>query len=169
MSADAIALANFALMMDAYSAQARVPETESEVAGEDEGEEEQQDAEYNTKKQFGKDFDKKVPVFGGDAEEYGNWSFKVKMGIKSIDPKALQILEFIELDENIVNLDKLKKTYKIKDGFHIEKLSAELYEVLGLKLEGAALTMIRNVMNFNGIEAWRILPENATVRVLQCA
>jgi hypothetical protein len=74
-----------------------------------------------------------------------------------MDPKALDVLESIEMDMNEVDIDKLKKKFKIKDGFHVGKIAAELYEALGLKLEGAALTMVRNIENFNGIEAWRIL------------
>ena len=109
------------------------------------------------KKVLGKDFEKKVPEFNGEPEDYENWAFKVKMAMKSINPKMSEIIQKIEMSKDELEVQKIKEEFPENQEYYVDKWSSELYEVLGLKLNGTALTLLRNVADFNGFEIWRIL------------
>jgi hypothetical protein len=106
---------------------------------------------------LGKEFEKKVANFDGNEAGYDPWAFKVKNAMKSVNPKLAEVILDIEMEADSLDMVKVKEVYLEEDGYHIDKWSAELYEVLGDKLEGTALTLLRNVEDFNGIEMWRVL------------
>ena len=120
------------------------------------------------KRILGKDFSKDIQEFDGDEEKYFNWAFKMKIALKSESPKLLNVLEKIEKQENVVDLAELEtkvwpdgkgggETLSLAHGYEIVKMATELYDILGKKLDGHALTSLRNVEDFNGFEVWRIL------------
>ena len=109
------------------------------------------------KKSMGKDFEKKVPEFDGEIEGYGNWSFRVKNAMKRANPKMREVIEEIETEEEELDMSEVKGRFEEIEGYYVEEWSAELYEILGNKLEGTALTKLRNVEDCNGFETWRVI------------
>ena len=108
-------------------------------------------------KTLNKDFEKKFPEFKGNEEEYGDWSFKVKMAIQSVSAKLGEVIEETEMMDDEVNLDTLRLQFVEEDKYYVERWPIELYEILGLKVEGVPLTILRNIRKYNGFEAWRMI------------
>ena len=106
------------------------------------------------KKILSKDFTKEMQEFDGDQEKYFNWAFKVKIAIKSENKKLWEMVEMIEKQDSKVDLDDLGLSF---EGCEVEKYATELYEALGKRLDGHALTTLRNVDGLNGFEVWRLL------------
>ena len=98
------------------------------------------------RKTLGKDFEKKLPEFR-EEDKYTNWSFKVKMAIQNADPKLGKIIDETEMREDEVDITELKKEFKEEEKYFVERWSTGLYEILGLKVDGDPLTILRNVSN----------------------
>ena len=120
--------------------------------------------EERDKSSFKKDLIKHLAEFRGDKESYADWSLKVYMNINATNDKVGSVLKAIEKDEKEIDtarMEDLEKYYTLKDGYNIGKWSRELYEVLGIKLEGPAFSVLKSVEGGNGFEVWRRLREEA--------
>jgi len=77
--------------------------------------------------------------------------------MKTESAKMLEVVKSIEKQESVVNVDDLEAKFPSYD---VAKMSVELYDAMGKKLEGHALTTLRNVDDMNGMEVWRILQKD---------
>jgi len=124
------------------------------------------------KRSLGKDFAKEIGEFDGDEEKYFNWAFKFKIALKTECRKMLTVIDMVEKSEDPIVLGDLATriwddgeggdiTFSQRNGYEIEQMATELYDILGKKLDGHALTSLRNVEGMNGFEVWRILQKGS--------
>ena len=111
----------------------------------------------DNKKVLSRDFAKDMQEFDGDPDRYFNWAFKVKIAMKTESPKMLEVVKHIEKMDNCVDLMDVDAKFPNCD---VDKMAVEIYDALGKKLDGHALTTLRNVPDMNGLEVWRILQKD---------
>ena len=111
---------------------------------------------------------KRLVNFKGDEKSWKDWSkkFKVVIGTKNkVFMKALEKAECtsdpcttrsIGLEDDFVNFDQ---------GV-MEKLSAELYDILFMLTEDEAMSLVQSVPDMDGIAAWQKLHRNYNPRTL---
>ena len=115
------------------------------------------DEDKEPSRTLSRDFTKDMREFDGDPDKYWNWAFRVKIAMKTESKKLHEVVVEIEKYENKIDMNKLAEKY---EGYEVEKFATELYDVLGKKLDGHALTTLRNVEHMNGLEVWRILQKD---------
>ena len=106
---------------------------------------------------LGRDFAKDMREFDGNPDNYFNWAFRVKIAMKTENRDLREGVEDIEKQEGAVDMVELGDKFP---NHEVEKFATELYDVLGKKLDGHALTTLRNVPDMNGLEVWRILQKD---------
>ena len=111
---------------------------------------------------------KRLESFTGDEKGWKDWSrkFKVIVGTKSKDfMRALEKSEtmpeattttLVGLEDDFVNFEQ-----KV-----MEKLSAEVYDVLFLSTSSEALALVQSVPDMDGLAAWQKLHRNYNPRTL---
>jgi len=95
-----------------------------------------------------KDLMKHIQEYDGDREKYETWALKTLMCINTMEENLANVLKAtqkkVEPQDEVENWQGLLNYYN--DGAHpIDKWAKELYEVLGLKLQGTAFTILTNV------------------------
>jgi len=119
-----------------------------------------------------KELIKHVQEFDGDKAKYEIWALKTMMCINTLEEKLANVLKATEKGMQRLEDPDGDKWQELKDGtpnmyidargsHAMDKWAKELYEVLGLKLQGPAFTILQNVDTGNGIEVWRRLREDA--------
>ena len=111
-----------------------------------------------------KDFVKNAKEFNGIEGDYDDWAFKYKLRMKASCKKCWEVVNRVEQMQDTVDLEKLAKEpigLSEAKGYYLEDWSNELFEILGDKLTGDALTTLRNVPQMCGFEVWRLLSRKA--------
>ena len=98
----------------------------------------------------------KPPIFdSSSAKTFHNWSFKYMNFVASVNVDADEILNTVAMSEIKIGTAEMEVlTAKYGD---VSKLSKQVYTSLAQLTEGEALTIIKNVADRNGLEAWRRL------------
>jgi len=111
-----------------------------------------------------KEIVKRVQDFDGDKKKYVNWALKFLMNVNSVEEKLADVIKVTEMMNGEINGEKMGEVIKmfetdeeLKDGTQIQKWSKELYEVLGIRLQEKAFTVLKSVSDGNGFEVWRRL------------
>ena len=113
-----------------------------------------------------------IQEFDGDKSKYEIWALKTMMCINTLEEKLAKVLKATEKGMQRLDDPEGDKWQELKDGtpnmyidaqgsHPMDKWAKEVYEVLGLKLQGPAFTILQNVDTGNGIEVWRRLREEA--------
>jgi hypothetical protein len=112
---------------------------------------------------LGKDFVKELGEFDGNEDKYVSWAFKAKIAIKAENRFLYEVIEETEKYDNEIILKDIESTtpFKMERGYDLEKWAIELYDALGKKLDGDALTTLQNVELMNGFEVWRLLQKES--------
>ena len=63
----------------------------------------------------------------------------------------------LDMENEELDMEKVKIKYEKSKGYEVEKWDAELYDVLGKKLEGSALVTLLDTPDMRGFEVWRRL------------
>ena len=89
-------------------------------------------------------------AFTGDQSKWDDWSFAFKRCVRSMSREAYDAMT--EWEKGPDDLDE--ETELSKD---VERLSAELYDILCQFCSGEALMVVRSVDDMEGIKAWQRL------------
>ena len=119
------------------------------------------------KGEFKKDFLKHMHAYDGDKTKYSDWAMKAKMHLDNFDENLVAVLEKIEEFEDevgIANMEVVKALFSEVNDSTMDSWSKQLYEALGIKLEGTAFDVLKSVENHNGYEVWRKLRSDAKPR-----
>ena len=113
---------------------------------------------------FKKGLIKHLISYHGERELYNNWALKVFMNANAANEKIVEVLKYIEkgveeIDD--VKMNELEIKYTELEGYYVAKWSRELFEVLGIKLESEAFTILKSVESLSGFEVWRRLRQEA--------
>jgi hypothetical protein len=102
---------------------------------------------------------RRVDKFSGDEKAWRDWHFQMRAAIRGADRQAAEILEYVEKNADATAGD-------VEDRFNdddvddkIEKLAAEMYDVLCAMTTGEAMTVVRGETSMNGFMAWKHLFE----------
>ena len=113
---------------------------------------------------FKKDLLKNLQSFDGTKEKYADWALKVFMNINTIDEKIADVMKATEKKEKEMGperMNELKIYYTEDKGYKLDTWSKQLYEVLGIKLESTAFSILKSVEHGNGFGEWRRLRTEA--------
>ena len=110
---------------------------------------------------FKKEALKYVKEYHGEREKYSDWALKTVMAVDSLESKIAEVMKALEkraeeMDGTFM-LDLVTRVYTKEKGYHIEKWAKELFDILGVKLQGPAFSIHKLVKNGNGFEVWRRL------------
>ena len=103
-----------------------------------------------------------IEVFKGGEEEWGNWSWKVKVAVAGMSRACAILLDTAEVKENrgrttlelIHNCTNAEVVDRVQE---LEKASAELFGFLARFTTGEAATLVRGVLDLDGLRAYGIL------------
>ena len=102
--------------------------------------------------------------YEGDKKKYAVWALKFLMNVNSVEEKLANVIKRTEKWEGEINEEQMVEIIKeydkdedLKDGTQIRKWSKELYEILGIRLQDKAFTVLESVPGGNGFEVWRKL------------
>ena len=99
-------------------------------------------------------FFRRVKAFSGGEAEWKDWAFQFRAAIRGANRAAARILEWVERAAETVSQEDVETQFVEED---VEKLNAELYDVLCTVVEGEPLTIVRGVTSMSGFVAWRKL------------
>ena len=93
----------------------------------------------------------RIRDFDGTPSSWEGWAHSFKSAIRSTCPEALAMME--EAEKSITDAtDEVLELDKFKD---VDKISAEMYNILSQYCTGEALTMVKSVTTFEGFLAWQ--------------
>ena len=103
---------------------------------------------FNTLDKFGE----------GNAEQFQDWSYQVKMLTKSESEEFYSLILETERAKDEVVISDLEVQH-VGDEIQplIKQANTEFFQILATHLRGEALTLARGVQDMNGLEAWRLL------------
>ena len=105
---------------------------------------------------------KRIENFKGEEKYWKDWSKKFKVVVGTKDKTSMKAMERAEcmgdqcstrsigLEDDFVNYDQAK----------MEKLSAELYDLLFMLTEEEAMSLVQSVSDMDGLAAWQKLHRN---------
>jgi hypothetical protein len=94
--------------------------------------------------------------FSGNAEQFQDWSYQLRILTKSASEEFYSKLLATERAKDEVDLAGLEDQC-VGEEIPIRKASMEFFQVLATHLQGEPLTLVRGVQDMNGLEAWRLL------------
>ena len=93
----------------------------------------------------------RLPTFDGQAEDWGDWSFAFKCGVRAMSEQGYKALMYAETHE--VKPDETA----MSEGDR--KVSGELFDLLCQLCSGDALAVLRGIDDCKGVYAWAKLTE----------
>jgi hypothetical protein len=101
---------------------------------------------------------RRVEKFTGCEKVWRDWHFQVRAAVRAADKQAAEIMEHVERTEEDMTSGDIEDKYMEDDGdSKIEKLAAEMYDLLCSLTSGEAMTVVRAETEMNGFLAWRSL------------
>ena len=100
----------------------------------------------------------RLPEFDGEIVKFGEWTFAFKRCIRSMSPRAYEVMVAAEantLDESESNLAE-----------DAAKISGEVYDLLCQACTGEAIAILRGVEDCRGLYAWKKLHEKYRPKTL---
>ena len=70
---------------------------------------------------LGKDFANDAKGFSSDPDEYSTWAFKWKTLMKVEDELLLEMVEDLEMENDDLDMNKIKNKYEKSKGYEIDK------------------------------------------------
>ena len=113
---------------------------------------------------FKKEMIKHMKEFCGEEEGYADWALKTFMCIDSVEDKITTIMKLTEKEVGELTAKRMAEIadkYTVEEGYMTKKWMKELYDILGIKLQGPAFTILKTVEDGNGFEVWRQLRAEA--------
>ena len=107
---------------------------------------------------FKKGLIKHLHPYLGEKDLYNDWALKVFMNANAANSLIVEVLRVVEQSTEEIDLEymnELEIKYPVSLEYHVKRWSRELFEVLGIKLESEAFTILKSVDNLNGFEVWR--------------
>ena len=92
----------------------------------------------------------RIRDFDGTPSSWEGWAHSFKSATRSTRPEALAMME--EAEKTTDATDEVLELDKFKD---VDKISAEMHNILSQYCIGEALTMVKSVMTFEGFLAWQ--------------
>ena len=99
---------------------------------------------------------RRVDKFGGDEKGWKDWSFQVKAALRGTSKIAAEVINWVERATGEITEEDVETQF-VEEGDVIEKLGAELYDLLCSITGGEALTIVRAAVDMNGFLAWMAL------------
>lgn len=96
--------------------------------------------------------------FTGRDEDWEEWSFAFKSGIRSQSPEAYKLLMRGEESTDILTDDVLD----LED----DRISGELFALLGGLCKGSAQAILRKVEDCQGIQAWQLMHQSSNPKTM---
>ena len=132
-----------ALIRETQAAEVKTPVAEEKLGG------------------FKKEALKYIKEYHGEREKYSDWALKTVMAVDSLDSKIAEVMQALdkkveEMDGTFM-LDLVTRVFTKEKGYHVERWAKELFDILGVKLQGPAFSIHKLVKNGNGFEVWRML------------
>ena len=101
----------------------------------------------------------KQDTFAGDMSKWDDWSFKLKRSINTMNKDMCRLMTSWEAKENEIDEDEnMSREFRQR--------SAELYDILCERCDGEALTIVRQVNDFEGVKAWQRLFQRYNPRTM---
>ena len=98
----------------------------------------------------------KLHDFDGNAVSWGDWAFGFRRAIRSASVEAYHIMDDVEKVSTELD-EKDLQGHRLAVDVDVNKLSAELYDILCQCVSGEAMAIIRSVDDFQGFRAWQTL------------
>ena len=107
----------------------------------------------------------KLHDFDGNASSWGDWAFGFRRAVRSTSVEAYHIMDDVEKVPTELD-EKDPGGHRPAVDVDVDKLSAELHDILCQCVSGEAMAIVRSVDDFQGFKAWQKLHRKYNPRTM---